>query len=447
MEAGATDSPLPRSAIKISASVRSFLGHDPVKIYSENRGKAQVILVKGASDAKKMLAMKNLIDGTEIKVSIHPTANKIRGVIHSFDVIDDSESELKSAMETQGVIDVYRLRKNGTNTPICILTFSGTQLPENIKVEHTRIKVRPYYPKPLQCFKCWKFGHTGKQCKDTEHCGNCYTTEHNGKNTNCTATSFCVTCVKNDHPSYSKKCPTFTREQGVIKLKIDRNLTYPEAKRLWDTENKQTNYAKITADESQKASIEKLLAIISAKDIEIEKMKNSPQPAVNTETDKMISQLKETTERNMAFMRKQMEEQNKKINDLLEINDMLTKRNETLENIITKMRTWQRPRREHEKEIQTLDVPATYNENTTDNRKRILEEGYNKHTLPLPLDNKKAKSIENLATAGTSADITLNTNTDTEKPALHPRHTRLQAQAFERGQRSRSSSRTTLSQK
>lgn len=73
----------------------------------------------------------------------------------------------------------------------------------------------------VQCYKCWKFGHMGKECKNEKKvCPHC-TGEHKGSE--CEAsTKVCTNCkyaaenlgivnIKFDHPAYSKECDSYKR--------------------------------------------------------------------------------------------------------------------------------------------------------------------------------------------------------------------------------------------
>ena len=58
-----------------------------------------------------------------------------------------------------------------------ILTFNNSTVPSHV-LENVRVAVRAYKQKPLQCFKCYKFGHLPSSCKTEQICVNCSGPEH-----------------------------------------------------------------------------------------------------------------------------------------------------------------------------------------------------------------------------------------------------------------------------
>lgn len=88
------------------------------------------------------------------------------------------------------------------------------------------------YVNVVQCFKCWKFGHMYKDCKnDKQICAEC-----TGEHRSCqTEIKTCVNCkhatevlkipnIQINHPAYDKNCVAFKRIYDQLKLKVD----YPQ---------------------------------------------------------------------------------------------------------------------------------------------------------------------------------------------------------------------------
>jgi len=68
------------------------------------------------------------------------------------------------------------------------------------------IKGQFYYPEKYtpelnitQCYKCYKFGHMAKHCKNKQKCGNCGNDDH--ETANCTNATKCAGCSK-PHPAW-----------------------------------------------------------------------------------------------------------------------------------------------------------------------------------------------------------------------------------------------------
>ncbi|XP_023214774.1 uncharacterized protein LOC111617717 [Centruroides sculpturatus] len=136
-------------------------------------------------------------------------------------------------LSDQGVTAVRRIsiRRDGKLIPTkhLILTFNKLTLPSFITAGYLRCPVRPYVPNPLRCFKCQRFGHSQTSCRGKSVCAQCGTEGHNS--TECTGTPCCVNC-KDEHPSYSRKCPAWQREKEIQRVKTVNNLPYPEARRM-----------------------------------------------------------------------------------------------------------------------------------------------------------------------------------------------------------------------
>ena len=116
-----------------------------------------------------------------------------------------------------------------SKTNSIILTFGVQTLPDFIRVCYQKIKVRPYIPNPLRCFKCQKFGHHQSMCRVDPICAKCSLPSHG--ESPCTGAVKCSNCL-GDHPSYSPVCPKWREEKEVCRIKVTNNVTYPEARKL-----------------------------------------------------------------------------------------------------------------------------------------------------------------------------------------------------------------------
>ncbi|GBN27501.1 hypothetical protein AVEN_67559-1 [Araneus ventricosus] len=92
-----------------------------------------------------------------------------------------------------------------------------------------RLSVRTYIPNPLRCFKCQRFGHSKTSCRGTLTCARCAEVGH--ESTDCTRTEKCVNC-KGEHTSFSRNCAAWKREKEIISTKIKKQISYPEARKL-----------------------------------------------------------------------------------------------------------------------------------------------------------------------------------------------------------------------
>lgn len=161
-------SPLPNPFI-IYASIELAVGvQDAAKIgmTKEGRGTRYVLRTNLKSVYGKLTNMTQLTDGTVVEVISHPTMNKVQGVVYESDSTDVDEVALLNYLTPQGVQAVRRITKkvNGSvqNTPLVVLSFQGTLLPEFIYFGGLRVPVRTYYPAPTVCFQCGTYGHPPK---------------------------------------------------------------------------------------------------------------------------------------------------------------------------------------------------------------------------------------------------------------------------------------------
>lgn len=92
------------------------------------------------------------------------TKGIVRGVDTSL-----TPQEILDLFAVAGAVSVYRCTrttdKTISPTESVIVTFAGRVRPTEIKAWPLIYKVEPLSPKPLQCSKCWRFGHSMKGCR------------------------------------------------------------------------------------------------------------------------------------------------------------------------------------------------------------------------------------------------------------------------------------------
>lgn len=76
------------------------------------------------------------------------------------------------------------------------ITFEGQVLPDYLIIDCLRVRVRPFYNKPMFCNTCQQFGHTEKYCKQKVKCARCkgghVTSSCNAENIDMTICPFCL---------------------------------------------------------------------------------------------------------------------------------------------------------------------------------------------------------------------------------------------------------------
>lgn len=263
---------LPVDPDLIGKSIEAVVGNKAIEsAQSEERCSRYILRVRNPVHVTKLLNTTTLLDGTEITIVPHPRLNSSKCVISSFDAIHYSEAEALEKLRSQNVTHVKRITRNDNgkliNTPALVLTFNQTTYPNHVKIGLLRIPTRPFYPNPLLCYACFRYGHPKLRCPGPNRCNNC-SEEHDGDS--CQAPAFCCNC-QGDHRPGSRKCPVYRKEAAVVKLKVDGNLTYPEARRR--IEEGQGSYAQVTAQSRLDASkFEELMAENKKKDETISKL-------------------------------------------------------------------------------------------------------------------------------------------------------------------------------
>lgn len=197
---------------------------------TENNGTKYVLRVRDAGQAKKLLNMKALFDGTAVTVELHPVLNKRRCVISCREIINETDDELLKWMAKDGVVGVKRFTRmqDGVrvNTPTITLTINGTAVPEHIKVGPLRIKTRIYIPDPMICYRCFEYGHSKFRCKSVARCRNC--SKAHDLESECGAAPFCLHC-QGQHGPASRTCPVYVTEKEITRLRFTKGITYQEA--------------------------------------------------------------------------------------------------------------------------------------------------------------------------------------------------------------------------
>ncbi|GFS10643.1 nucleic-acid-binding protein from mobile element jockey [Elysia marginata] len=107
-------------------------------------------------------------------------------------------------------------------------TFDSPTPPAEIKVGYLDLKVRPFVPTPMRCFRCHRFGHGRDRCRAREElCVKCGEPGHVGEE--CKKEPRCVNC-KGEHPANSKSCPTFMEEQAILRYRAQNGGTFGQAR-------------------------------------------------------------------------------------------------------------------------------------------------------------------------------------------------------------------------
>lgn len=184
---------------------------------------------------------------TEISATPHRTLNYSKGIIRDRDrtLIELPEEEICQELKPQGITNVKRfsIKKQGTIIKLntYLFTFESPSIPNTINVGPYRMKVDQYIANPTRCFQCQKFGHGKQSCRGHAKCYRCSEEGHDGLT--CDKPVKCSNCNL-DHMSSSKECPVYLKEREIQKIKIEKNISYLDARRQVSISNDSSQNSK-----------------------------------------------------------------------------------------------------------------------------------------------------------------------------------------------------------
>lgn len=274
--------PLPDPFI-VGSSIQQIIGLNAARAMNatrEGRGSRYLLRTSSKSIAEKLMQITELSDGTRVEIVMHPTMNIVQGTVYEPDSIDVEETRIEQELKSQGVVAVRRIKKrvNGRlqNTPLLVLSISGTVLPESIYFGLIRIEVRKYYRSPMMCYNCGFYGHSRKFCRQTGICLHCSTTHHVPEGEKCHNEPKCLHC-EGSHPVSSRDCPRYKEEDKIQRLKVDLGISNAEARRIYGESSRNDTFRQVVQNEVQQelakkdqiiASLQKQVATL-AKEIEL----------------------------------------------------------------------------------------------------------------------------------------------------------------------------------
>ena len=249
------------SPFKIKKIIESVAGA-PKSVKIQKNGNIIIQVIK-QSHAKNLLSMNNF-DHIPVTVEPHKSLNSTKGIIRCRELRECSEQEIVEELQPQKVVAAKKIEIKRNNEKILTntiqLTFSTSELPKAISVGYLMVEVSPFIPNPLRCFRCQAFGHTKFTCKRTPMCAICGEAEHTQEGERCTATPKCINCHE-QHPSFSPKCTIWQNEKEICTIKIQRNVTFPEARKIFNQQRPNPTVSYAAATKQDKPIATKTIAI------------------------------------------------------------------------------------------------------------------------------------------------------------------------------------------
>ncbi|XP_062699169.1 uncharacterized protein LOC134284394, partial [Aedes albopictus] len=297
----------------------------------------------------------------------HPGLNSTKCVITCKDLTKIKEdAEIVDCLRDQQVIDVRRITRRTSEgrepTATVILTVSGTTRPEHVDIGYQRVKTRPYYPAPMMCYQCFEFGHTKARCKhENATCGNCGDTHTLAEGERCTKPAYCTRCKSNDHPVGSRRCPSYQEEDHIQHIRIDKGISYREARSIFEANTGTRSYAGVTANSKNQAiidlaaQVEKLNGLMAIKDAQIKSLQSQATSSSNTRPNddyekllNLVTKLQADVE--LKDKRIQMLEDANKLENRID----QVRKHGTIEDLIARVSTLESTSSQKDREIEAL---------------------------------------------------------------------------------------------
>lgn len=209
--------------------VNNVLKNTSGVIYVKQVGPALVKVFFGnKSDANTFLLNKKALEKLEWVARIPYNNLESLGIIRA--PVDISEEDLLENLKTSAdIIGVKRFNRKTSDdswvpTPTVLLTFLSSSAPDHVTFDHIWFDVKQYVKPLLQCFTCYKFGHSRGSCKSRQICSIC-SLNHFYKDCDNRNNVKCVNCA-GAHTAVSALCPQKAAKVAEIKDKIKGNVTY-----------------------------------------------------------------------------------------------------------------------------------------------------------------------------------------------------------------------------
>lgn len=218
---------------------------------------SMLVKVENGSKAENQLKDMNrfCIRGVEAEVEIKEVSslNSSQGTIFGPELNATKSADIIAVNDQiKGIERITKwdsLLMKRVNTDRYKVTFNTRTIPEKITIGFLKFGVRQYYPRPKGCLACLSYNHMLNGCPQKDGfvalCRKCgkdagLDQEESKKQKKrvlkphvCQNPPVCPNCPdgQNEHGSTSPECQARMKESEIIKMKIDHNLSYGEARK------------------------------------------------------------------------------------------------------------------------------------------------------------------------------------------------------------------------
>ena len=202
-----------------------------VENIEHRRSGSLLIVTKSVEQAKLLLKIKTL-SKKQIPVIVTPDWGQqtVQGKVFIPQFADDPLEDLLEMLKPQGVVGIRKMFHDPkrVESSLYVLTFLGQTCPNKIRVGYTSAYVDKYYPSPLRCGKCCRWGHSSQICHSGSVCSNCGGKGHI-RNECKAALPRCINC-RGAHDATSKECLKYINEKEICRVKVDEDISFREAR-------------------------------------------------------------------------------------------------------------------------------------------------------------------------------------------------------------------------
>lgn len=214
--------------IRVAREIERICG--AVERVDHKRSGSLLIVTKSHEQVRQLLKTTVFCENIPVVPSVAWGRQTVYGKIYAPEFSSESLEEVLECVRPCGVVGVRKFYQDPAraSSPLYVLTFLKDSCPETLKVGYSIYHVDPYYPAPLRCGNCLRWGHSAKFCHGAAVCSNCGQKGHTRSDCMKEAPT-CLNC-KGDHDAASKSCPFYIREQQICRLKVDQGISFKEAR-------------------------------------------------------------------------------------------------------------------------------------------------------------------------------------------------------------------------
>ena len=180
-------------------------------------------------DAARAALTIRTIGGHPVKGVVADKLNSTLTSVRSTDLLGLSDEELLAELQSQGVVEVQRLRSRNPErpNPRIQLRFCGKVVPKVIRAGYLYIEVELWTQRPQRCANCDRFGHTDRddrQCRAQARCGRCQG-DHPAPLCPLQIVAWCRHCELLHEPDNSDACAEWPKQQALLKQRAAEGVS------------------------------------------------------------------------------------------------------------------------------------------------------------------------------------------------------------------------------